>query len=143
MPCIFCMAALAVAAVTIVPALLDQMEGRLMGISTDLTRTAESDSMVQWNGTFAFQDSTGHARTAAAQITLYKASSRARIQVMTHQLDPRSNELLEDTIANALGATIVSRHVPDQFEPEGEHEHASGDEIRVPTPPQSEAPLGQ
>src|SRR5262249_11675204 len=99
MPCIFCMAALAVAAATIVPALLDQMEARWRGISTDLTRTAESDSMVQWNGSFAFQDSTGHPRTAAAQITLYKASSRARIQVMTHQLDPRSNELLEDRIA--------------------------------------------
>src|SRR3954468_20985640 len=123
MPCIFCIAALAIAATTILPALLDHMQGSLEKISPDLRRTAESDAMVQWGGSFAFKDATGHSRTAAANVTVYKGSKRARIQVMTHELDQRSEELLQDTISAALGATIATRHRPSASEPEREHEH--------------------
>jgi hypothetical protein len=139
MPCIFCIAALAIAATTIVPALLDQMEGSLAKISADLQRTAESESMVQWGGSFAFRDSGGHQRTAAANITLYKDSKRARIQVMTHQLDPQSDELLEDTIAAALGAKVLSRHRPTAFEPAHHHDVAMPGAEPIRTPPRERA----
>ena len=110
MPCIFCIAALAVVAATLLPAMLDTMEADLRAIAPDLARRLDTESSVQWRGQFAFTAADGSARTAAADVTVYKQSKRARIQVQTHDLPRADVERLEDAIARAIGATIISRH---------------------------------
>jgi len=110
MPCIFCIAALAVAASTLLPAMLDNMQAQLQALAPDLVRRLDTESTVQWHGTFAFTAEDGSRQAATADVTIYKASRRARIQVHTHELPRADVERLENAIAGALGATIVSRH---------------------------------
>ena len=110
MPCIFCIAALAITAATIVPALTDAMQNSLGDLATDLKRVSESDSAVMWSGSFAFKATDGRTKRAAANVTIYKESKRARIQVTTHEFSRADNEIVETLIAGALGAEILSRH---------------------------------
>ena len=110
MPCIFCIAAIAVAATTIVPALLDRMEEKLKTRMPDLQRTAESSAVRQWDGTIPFESPMRGSTLAPVTVTIYRNSQRARIQVMTHDLTPVEAQIVEDEVALLLEATVVSRH---------------------------------
>jgi hypothetical protein len=110
MPCIFCIAALAVAAGTFLPALLDNAETELRKLAPDLKRLVDTESVAQWRGEFGFTASEGGRKRAAASVTVYRPSGRTRIQVLTHDLAAADVALLEETIAGAMGARIVSRH---------------------------------
>ena len=64
-------------------------------------------------------------KEAPVAVTLYKQHSRARIQVLTHELTPEEVERLEDELAEAIGAKIVDRSTPEgQVHEEADHEHA-------------------
>ena len=135
MPCIFCIAALAVVAATLLPALLDTMQADLAALAPDLVRRIDTESAIGWRGSFAFTAVDGSRRVAAADVTVYKQSKRARIQVQTHELPRADVERLEDTIARAIGATIVSRHDAHAVEVIGEL--AGHDAVlEPPQPPQ-------
>lgn len=110
MPCIFCIAAIAIIASAIVPALVDSMGAQLRTASKDLRKVIDTDETVMWSGTFSFTGADRRTKTAGANVTIYKASKRARIQAATHDLSREDAAALQDTIAKLLGATIVSRH---------------------------------
>ena len=110
MPCIFCIAAIAVATATIVPALLDRLEEKLKTRVPDLQRTAESGAVRQWEGTLSFESPIRGTTLAPVKVTIYRNSKRARIQVMTHELTPIDVEIVENEVARLLEATVVSRH---------------------------------
>ena len=116
MVCVFCIAAVAVATATIVPALLDDMEKQLRSASVDLRRVADTTAATLWEGTFEFTASDRKKRKAPCRITVYAGSKRARIQVNTHALSPDDNRLLEERVAGLIGARIVSRHAADVSE---------------------------
>lgn len=109
MPCIFCVAALGVAATVVVPVLVDSLEQSLRTAAVDLVRVRESGSSVVWSGTFEFRSTDGSLVRAGTRVTLYKEALRARIQVTTHELDHDDVHLLQDQVAGLLGSTVVSR----------------------------------
>lgn len=109
MPCIVCMAALGVAAAIVAPALVDSLDDSLRSAAADLRRVHQSGSVVLWSGTFSFEAGDGRTRQAGANIWLYKAAGRVRIQVLTHELAHDDVHRLQDTIARALDARILSR----------------------------------
>jgi hypothetical protein len=109
-PCIFCIAAIAIAAATFVPALVDAMGDRLRTASPDLRKVVDTEETAMWTGTFSFMGADNRPKTAKANVTIYKASKRARIQATTHELSGSDAIALQNTIAGLLGATIISRH---------------------------------
>lgn len=109
MPCIFCIAALGVAATVVVPVLMDSLEEALRTAALDLVRVRESGSSVVWAGTFEFRATDGSLVRAGARVTVYKEALRARIQVTTHGLAHDDVHLLQDRVAGLLGSTVVSR----------------------------------
>jgi hypothetical protein len=110
MPCIFCIAAIAVIAATIVPALIDSMTDQLRTSSKDLRKVVDTEETVMWSGTFNFTAADRRPKAARANVTVYKGSKRVRIQAATHDISGDDSVALEDAIARLLGATIVSRH---------------------------------
>ena len=109
MPCWFCIAAVGLAATVIVPALVDRTEASLRSAAEDLRRVKETQSMVMWTGTFRFTTPAGEVKTAATTVTIYKASKRARIQCLTHDLPHDDVHALQDFVANLIGATVLDR----------------------------------
>jgi hypothetical protein len=108
-PCFFCICAIGIAATLIVPALVDRLDSQLRTAAEDLRKVKETSSMVMWTGTFAFVTPAGIRKQAATKVTIYKASKRARIQVLTHELPHDEVHCLQDVIANLLEATVVDR----------------------------------
>jgi hypothetical protein len=109
MPCFFCICAIGIAATLIVPALVDRLDSQLRTAADDLRNVKETNSIVMWTGTFSFVTPTGLRKQAATNVTIYKASKRARIQVLTHELPHDEVHCLQDVIANLLGATVLDR----------------------------------
>jgi hypothetical protein len=114
--CVFCIAAVAIASATIVPAILNDLEKQLRTAAVDLKRVADTEATALWEGTFKFTGADRKSKTAPCSVTIYKGSKRTRIQVKTHSLTAADNQLLEDRIAKLLGARIVSRHSADHAE---------------------------
>lgn len=139
MPCYFCIAAVAIAATVLIPALVDSMDEQLRAAAADLRRVKDTGSVAMWTGTFTFTAGSGEQKRATANVTLYKTSRRARIQATTHELDHGDMHRLQDTIAGLLGATVISRQDGPGQSATAPTEHATSDPAKMrdalPGPP--------
>ena len=109
MVCIFCIAVLAIVAGALTAASVDEIEERLAEKADgDLQRVSDTESVARFELT-AEVDGT----KAPVAVTLYKEHSRARIQILTHDLTPEAAEKLEDELAEAIGAKVVDRSSPE------------------------------
>lgn len=128
MVCIFCIAVLAIVAGALTAASVDEIEEQLAGKAEgDVQRVSDTESVARFELTVDVEGT-----KAPVAVTLYKEHSRARIQILTHELTPEEAERLEDELADAIGAKVV-----DRSGPEGEvHEHpepeATPEAERVP-----------
>lgn len=105
MPCIFCIAVVAMIAGAITASVLDSMEEQLGAVAAgDVERTVDSDSVA----VFECEVDAGGKRVPV-RVTVYKEHKRVRIQVMTHDVSRAEAERVEDQVAAALGAEIVDR----------------------------------
>ena len=105
MPCIFCIAVFMMVAGTIAASAIDQMQAALAEkAGAPVKKTVDTDSVAKLETAFQVE-----GKVAPVAVTVYKASGRARIQVLTHDLSPGAMRTLEDEIALALGARIVDR----------------------------------
>jgi hypothetical protein len=117
--CIFCIAVLMIVAGALTAASVDQIEEQLADkASGEVKRVSDTESVARFELTV---DVGG--KEAPVAVTLYKEHSRARIQVLTHELTPDEVERLEDELAEAIGAKIVDRSSPEAEEDEPAHEH--------------------
>ena len=114
MVCIFCIAVLAIVAGALTAASVDEIEEQLAEKADgEVQRVSDTESVARLELTVDVDGT-----KAPVAVTLYKEHSRARIQILTHDLTPEEAEKLEDELAEAIGAKIV-----DRSSPEGEEEH--------------------
>lgn len=137
MVCIFCIAVLAIVAGALTAASVDQIEEQL-GEKADgeVQRVSDTESVARFELTV---DVGG--KKAPVAVTLYKEHSRARIQVLTHDLAPEEAEKLEDELAEAIGAKIVDRSSPDgqkHEEPAPEPPAREAERVRADEGPEAE-----
>lgn len=105
MPCIFCLAVLALLAGSVTASWLDLSEERLQDrASGPVTRTRQTDSVCVWD----FSASVAEKATPVT-VTVYKEEKRVRIQVRSHDLSDEQVKQLEDEIAALLDAEITER----------------------------------
>lgn len=105
MPCIFCLAVVALVAGALSAAAVDELEEQLAEVTTDPPRrAADTDSVVRWEASVDVE-----GKRIDVVVTVYKEHGRVRIQVLSHALSREQIEALEDRIAEALGAEVVSR----------------------------------
>ena len=105
MPCIFCLAVLALLAGAVTASWLDVSEERLGERATGpVTRTRETESVCVWDLQAAVDGT-----TTAVTVTVYKDEKRVRIQIHSHDLDDDQLRRLEDELAALLEAEITER----------------------------------
>jgi hypothetical protein len=105
MPCIFCIAVFMLVAGTIAASAIDHMQASLEAkAGAPVRKTVDSGSVAKLETVFEIE-----GKVAPVAVTIYKASGRARIQILTHDLSPAGVRSLQDEIAMALGARIVDR----------------------------------
>jgi len=107
--CIFCIAVLAIVAGALTAASVDEIEEQLAEKAEgEVQRVSDTESVARFELTVDVDGT-----KAPVAVTLYKEHSRARIQVLTHELTPEEAEALEDELAEAIGAKVVDRSSPD------------------------------
>jgi hypothetical protein len=117
MPCIFCIAAVALIAGALATAVADRVESGLSEQATGPVRRAvDTDSVAKWE-----LDVAVGAVPVPVAVTLYKESGRVRIQVLSHALSPQQVQELYTRLCAAIGAQLVSQSGPDD-ETHGEHD---------------------
>lgn len=122
MPCIFCIAAVAMIAGAIATAVADRIEAGLADQSDGaVRRTVETDSVTKWE----LDVRVGRTAVPVA-VTLFKDSGRVRIQVLKHVLSTQEIALLFARLCAAIGAELVSSSDP-QHEAEEPHDHDEPD----------------
>lgn len=105
MPCIFCLAVLALLAGSVTASWLDLSEERLQGrASSPVIRSRQTESVCVWDFTATVDD-----KTTAVTVTVYTEEKRVRIQVHSHDLDDEQVKRLEDELALLLEAQITER----------------------------------
>ena len=105
MPCIFCLAVLALLAGAVTASWLDLSEVRLAERANGVvTRSRETESVCVWDFTAAVEDT-----TTPVTVTVYKDEKRVRIQIHSHELDDEQLTRLEDELAALLEAEITER----------------------------------
>jgi hypothetical protein len=114
MPCIFCIAVFAILATAVTTAVMDQLESRLATeATTPVRRTTNSSSVSRYEFEFPVPPlNSGRRRpdkaiTAPVALTVYKRYGRARIQVLTHDLQRAQAEALQKRIAAVAGLEII------------------------------------
>jgi hypothetical protein len=143
MPCIFCIAVLAMVGGTIATAALDKIQDSLAKKSGNpVARTSDTESATKLETTF----NVGGQQVPVA-VTLYRLHARARIQVLTHALSAPQVERLQDEIAAAIDGRIVDRSdvtgigLLKDPTPRGGDVKAK-DRVPKPNPPESLPPRG-
>jgi hypothetical protein len=121
-PCIFCIAVLALVAGALTSERLDEVEEKLRDKADDekVRRTVDTESVARFELTVRVG-----SKSAPVAVTVFKDHKRVRIQVLTHELTAQEVEELEEELADALDAEIVDRSDP-AHEASDEHraEHA-------------------
>lgn len=132
MPCIFCIAVLALVAGALTSERLDEVEEKLRDKAEDedVRRTVDTESVARFELTVRVG-----SKSAPVAVTVFKDHKRVRIQVLTHELTAQEVEELEEELAEALDAEIVDRSDP-AHEASAEHraEHADDDDEREKAP---------
>lgn len=101
---------LTIVAGSAIAAAVDKIEEKLSSkASGEVERVADTESVSKWT----FKVKVGRKEVPVA-VTLYKDHSRVRIQVLTHELTREETERLQDELADALEAEIVSRSDEEQ-----------------------------
>ena len=111
MPCIFCLAVLALLAGAVTASWL------------------ENESVCVWDLTAAVDDA-----STAVTVTVYKDEKRVRIQVHSHDLTSEQVKRLEDELAAVLDAEITERAeegLDDVHEEEDEEKEAQAEADRL------------
>jgi hypothetical protein len=129
MVCIFCIAVLAIVAGALTAASVDEIEEQLTDKAEgEVQRVSDTESVARFELTVDVD-----GKKAPVAVTLYKEHSRARIQILTHELTPEEAERLEDELAEAIGAKVVDRSSPEGEEHEHTEPVATPEAERVPS----------
>jgi hypothetical protein len=113
MPCIFCIAVFAMLATAVTTAVLDQLEDRLASEAAGPLRRSDSGPVARYEFEFPVPPPPGGPRTGAGPttapvvLTVYKRYGRARIQVLTHQLQRAQAQALQQRVAALAGLQII------------------------------------
>ena len=135
MVCIFCIAVLAIVAGALTAASVDTIEEQLADKADgEVQRVSDTESVARFELTVDVD-----GKKAPVAVTLYKEHSRARIQILTHELTPDEAEKLEDELAEAIGAKIVDRSSPEGEEHQ-EHGPDAGPDPEAERVPAEAAP---
>ena len=147
MPCIFCIAVIAMIAGAMAAGAVDQVEDGLADKAAGtLRRAADTDTVTKWDLTVKVG-----SRSVPLAVTLFKDHGRVRVQVLTHELSPQQVQKLLREICEAIGAKMVSQSSPDdQAHTEADHDAEPAVERQSPPPerrsetaPDSEPPERQ
>jgi hypothetical protein len=134
--CIFCIAILAIVAGALTAASVDQVEEQLADkASGGVKRVSDTESVARFELTVEVG-----GKAAPVAVTLYKEHSRARIQILTHELTKEEAERLQEGLAEAIGAKIVDRSSPEAEADDPAHEHPEKDPERQAERVEAQAP---
>lgn len=127
MPCIFCIAVVALIAGAIASTAVDHMESELTKKGAGpVRRVADTDSVTKWE----FRVRKGR-HTVPVTVTLWKDHGRIRIQILSHNLTRAEITELEDEIAETVGAKVVTRSTEEE---EAKVNQAMGQELQPEEP---------
>jgi hypothetical protein len=146
MVCIFCIAVLVLVGGALTAQHLDKMEKGLAERADGgrVRRSVDTDAVVKWELSVKIAK-----RSIPVAVTVFKDLGRARIQILTHELTREEAEQVENSLAAALGATVIDRSDPaheDLVQHEADHAamedpnqaaltRAEREGIGLPTPP--------
>ena len=105
MPCIFCIAVLAMMGSAIGVAVVDKIQESLAKKSGNpVARSSDTESTAKLETVFNVA-----GKQVPVAVTVYKQHARARIQILTHDLTASQVKQLQDEIAVAIDGRIVDR----------------------------------
>jgi hypothetical protein len=144
MPCIFCIAALAMIGAALAPAAIEGIDRALRSALPDAKKAADSGTMTKWEGTYTLPGPRG--KRVPVAVYIYKGSGRARVQIKSHDVSRAEAEAIEDDLAGRIGAKVLAREFPDpsgapsQEIPHSHDDDAAEDINPEPLPPR--LPMG-
>jgi len=114
MACFFCVAAGVLVATGIAGAAVDAVASALEAVASrgDVRKTDETSTQVRYEMSVpAAVAGAGLPPQAHVPVvvTVYPRHQRVRVQVLTHDVDRRQAEAVQDVVVRALGATVVHR----------------------------------
>ena len=121
MACFFCVAAGVLVATGVAGAAVDAVSSALEKVASrrEVRKTDETATQVRYELDVA-AEAVGAGLPPEAVVpvvvTVYPRHSRVRVQVLTHDVDRRQAEAVQDVVVGALGAEVVHRsdeHVHD------------------------------
>ena len=134
MPCIFCIAAIAMIAGAVATAAADRIEAGLTAQAAGPVRRAvDTDSVAKWE-----LDVKVGSKTVPVAVTLFKDSGRVRIQILTHVLSAEQIQELFERLCLAIEADLVSQSDPADEADDEDHDHDEAD-IDAASEPEAEA----
>lgn len=114
MACFFCVAAGALVATGVAGAAVDAVASALQAVASrgEVRRTDQTASQVRYEMSVPAA-AAGAGLPAGTDVpvvvTVYPRHQRVRVQVLTHDVDRRQAEAVQDVVVRALGATVVHR----------------------------------
>ncbi|HEX5417681.1 MAG TPA: hypothetical protein VFZ25_18645 [Chloroflexota bacterium] len=111
MPCIFCIAALAMVGAALAPAAIEGIDRALRSALPDARRSADSGTMTKWEGTYTIPGP--RAKRVPVAVYIYKGSGRTRVQIKSHDVSRAEAEAIQDDLAGRIGAKVLAREFPD------------------------------
>lgn len=114
MACFFCVAAGVLVATGVAGAAVDAVASALEAVASrgEVRKSDETASQVRYEMSVPAEAAgAGMPRGADVPVvvTVYPRYQRVRVQVLTHDVDRRQAEAVQDVVVRALGATVVHR----------------------------------
>lgn len=132
--CLLCLAVFTVVAGAVTKAMVDKLEQQLATVAADdVTRVRDTGSITLFMLDVPVPALPGEPpptlAAAPVAVTVLKEEKRVQIQVRTDHEDPDNDvtdaqaRAIQDVIAEACGLKVISRALPRNRHPSGEHYH--------------------
>ncbi len=138
MVCIVCLAVLAAVGFSVGVELDEWLDKKLGRLAESGGLVHESESVGTWRGELRAILDDGAEKSVPVTIRIYKDTGRVMVQIDDHSLTQSEAERLEDSVTEAMDATVVERRYPPTG-PDGlpiaDHDH---DELDPELDPETE-----
>lgn len=126
MVCIVCLAVLAAVGFSVGVELEEWLDKKLGRLAESGSLVHESETVGTWRGELRAILDDGTEKSVPVTIRIYKDTGRVMVQIDDHSLTQAEAERLEDSVTEAMDATVVERRYPPTG-PDGlpiaDHEH--------------------
>lgn len=112
MVCIVCLAVLAAVGFSVGVELDEWLDKKLGRLAESGSLVHESETVGTWRGELRAILDDGTEKSVPVTIRVYKDTGRVMVQIDDHSLTQAEAERLEDSVTEAMDATVVERRYP-------------------------------